>query len=554
MRKIKFLLLAILLSACSCEISGQTTLDFLAPGSAYDKAANTNASLQQVIGCFGDSWEKGTAHQFSSTSPDKGPEPSYASSAYYYSSSTITEFANSDLPNATYGSWWPTWADLYYKVTSRKAVITNMGAGGSEFYPNGDNNNWYTSGTLYAAAVAEINAAMAAVGVSQPRMLHISCGINDARGAQSLANIESAIYSLVTRLQADFPGAPIIFNKIPDISTADPARTLAINGYIQNCTTLYSNVHIATDLGQFEYYIDAPTDLLHLKQIGNELVGAKMIKDMRDKGLIANKPITRTYTSTVNAVINSMPVTPTERERRFICDMVSYLDRKSYWTNLASFYWMDMANENNSKQDWIRSSKTLNKGSGATWVSGKGFQTDGTITGALGTNFIPSTDEVSPNISAGNCFFFTWIDTVYTSGLGTVMGAIGSTSSNQILITQKSDNSVEYSTNSATVTQAASSVVASNGGMAAGKVSTSAQTLLTTFEMTTINGTSANTTAYPDREIYLGALNNNGTIQQPFSGVFKCFFVSPGVTSVTPTHIYKKIRELRNALYYGLYD
>ena len=56
------------------------------------------------------------------------------------------------------------------------------------------------------------------------------------------------------------------------------------------------------------------------------------------------------------------------------------------------------------------------------------------------------------------------------------MGAIGSTSSNQILITQKSDNSVEYSTNSATVTQAASSVVASNGGMAAGKVSTSANT------------------------------------------------------------------------------
>ena len=49
----------------------------------------------------------------------------------------------------------------------------------------------------------------------------------------------------------------------------------------------------------------------------------------------------------------------------FICDMVSYLDGKKLLDKLASFYWMDMANENNSKQDWIRSSKTLNKGSGS---------------------------------------------------------------------------------------------------------------------------------------------------------------------------------------------
>ena len=156
-------------------------------------------------------------------------------------------------------------------------------------------------------------------------------------------------------MQADFPGAPIIFNKIPDISTADPARTLAINGYIQNCTTLYSNVHIATDLGQFEYYIDAPTDLLHLKQIGNELVGAKMIMICAIKALSQISPLLALTLLQSMQVINSMPVTPTERERRFICDMVSYLDRKSYWTNLCVFYWMDMANENNSKQDWIRS-------------------------------------------------------------------------------------------------------------------------------------------------------------------------------------------------------
>ena len=57
-----------------------------------------------------------------------------------------------------------------------------------------------------------------------------------------------------------------------------------------------------TDLGQFEYYIDAQ-QIFHLKQIGNEH-GAKMIKDTFDKGRYHQISPLLTYTSTVNAVIN----------------------------------------------------------------------------------------------------------------------------------------------------------------------------------------------------------------------------------------------------------
>ena len=127
MKKIKFLLLAILLSACSCEISGQTTLDFLVSGISVRQGGKYKRESPASNRLFGDSWEREPLTNSVLPARIKDRSQVMLRLLTTIAPALITEFANSDLPNATYGSWWPTWADLYYKVTSRKAVITNMG-------------------------------------------------------------------------------------------------------------------------------------------------------------------------------------------------------------------------------------------------------------------------------------------------------------------------------------------------------------------------------------------------------------------------------------------
>lgn len=132
--------------------------------------------------------------------------------ALKWNGSSWTDVATTDFNNqvGVYGTSWKQFSLTHYTTKSRGTQLVNGAAGGSEFYPNGDNNNWYTSGTCYDAFKTKMTAALANTGKSNPDVLILWLGTNDITAATSLADITTGAQSLISRLQADYPGVRIL--------------------------------------------------------------------------------------------------------------------------------------------------------------------------------------------------------------------------------------------------------------------------------------------------------------------------------------------------------
>ena len=513
----------------------------------WDNALNTNVNDQQAWLIVGDSIARGTAHQFASVSPDKGPEADYAGSVYYYSGA-VTEMPLTDIPGVIYGSMWPSFGNILYKRTSKKPVFINQGTGGCEFYPNGDNNNWSTSGTLYAPAVTAANNCLAALGTTRLRGIMLCCGINDARAAQTLANIQAAINSLITRLQTDFPGTPIYIINIGREATGTfDARIAAVRGYLEDCTVNFQKVYMAARLENFlSYYDDISPDLLHLTQEGNEEVAHYMGSNLLTNGWIANNPLVRSYTTEAQNVFARMPGVLSDTEKNLINDFVNYLERKGWLSQVKVFQFWHMDNQAKSLQDWFRTGKSGTLGSGATWNANDGITLDGTVNGYVRTNFLPLTDN--GGLSNGNTHYIVWLRQAVSLGVDAcLMGATGPTATHSVVLRQKADNSLEFSCHTGVLSPSATGPLKANTGHGPCKDAVSTQKLLTTPFVARTTGTLANTVAYPPNEMYVGAHNNNGVIQQPYQGKVSCFvFCQATIAGVftLPDQLYKKIRAM----------
>jgi hypothetical protein len=235
---------------------------------------DTNGQGQQAILVIGDSFTKGSNDD---TGP--GPTPTAGTSFYYRSSNnTVIEIGANDLEFArnppTDGSPWPQLAIDFNTITSRKAVIIPCGFGASTFAPNGDNNNWSTTGDNYAIAVGDAGNCMSLLGVTKLKAIIIILGINDARNAVSLATIQSDVASLITRLQTDFPDTDILVVQIGRSETAmGNDRIYAVRQYLKTACIDNDRVFMIGGL------LGAPAaglvsaDNIHLSQTGNNAIG-----------------------------------------------------------------------------------------------------------------------------------------------------------------------------------------------------------------------------------------------------------------------------------------
>lgn len=245
----------------------------------YDRYSNTSPRGQQVWGILGDSLAIGT-----SSAP--GPTPT-AGTVYEYDGSSIIEVGATDLSNANTGSPWPRFGIDYNAAHGLKPVFVNCANGGAEFYPNGDNNNWYTSGTLYAAAKTKIDNALLAAEVLSPRGILVILGINDVRGAQALADVSTGVTSLITRLNTDY-GHPNIYFALPGRSeTAGVAgynsnRHQYVRRLLLNAIGTYTNVHVVCSVLPFANWGLYGADLLHLTQTGNNVLGGLFARYAND--------------------------------------------------------------------------------------------------------------------------------------------------------------------------------------------------------------------------------------------------------------------------------
>lgn len=269
-----------------------------------------NGSGQEVWGLAGDSIALGLGEVV-------GPTPT-SGTVYEFNGTIIVEVSNDDLIQAFVGSPWPKYAIDYNTGNSRKPVFSHTAATGSEFYPNGDNSNWYTSGTLYATFKTKLDNALISAAVTKPKGIIVILGINDAKGAQSLANISIAIASLISRLNSDY-NTPNIYFCLPgrDDSNFSTTRHQHIKRDLIQASKSAENIHVPISLLPLYAWSDYSGDDIHPDQGGNNKIGELVARYILNttqiskvaRGIIAsfNDDISSTKKAAIETFINSFP-------------------------------------------------------------------------------------------------------------------------------------------------------------------------------------------------------------------------------------------------------
>lgn len=238
---------------------------------------------KHLFGVVGDSIARGTNNR------NGEPIPSNDGTLYEFSGASVSQVI--DIASAVDGSQWPSFAVKWKALKSADTVISMGAIGGAEWFPNGDTNNWHTSGANYNIWKAEAEAMEAHYSRKMYAVI-INLGINDARGTKPLADIQAAMFSLIDRINADF-SAPRIYivqlgreergltNRIRDIQklidNADPSHAYNDGGsYGIGLLQRYANLKKAEELERYIGLGLYGTDNLHLSQNGNNHFGEQL--------------------------------------------------------------------------------------------------------------------------------------------------------------------------------------------------------------------------------------------------------------------------------------
>lgn len=511
------ILVLLLLSFLSLHAHAQVPVGVMAASTYYrgeetppspdlDNDDNTNGSDQQLFWGIGNSIVKGVAEN-----GDVGHEIIALNTRFEFNWTSIVELTN-DVDSCNTGSWWPALStELYYR-TSKKPVIVNSGSPGAEWYANGDNNHWGSTGTLRAKALSKLNLAKTAAGVTKVRAIILDGPINDARRSSGFnaATLKTAGQDLIDWIQSVCPGVDIwVINSGRREAGNDDAQTLATHQVVVELIEENDGLYLAGDMLNLaddpnEFY---GADRLHLQMYGNEWVGVSAVKNMWDQNRITHNPITRTYSATALTAFTNANITDDD-DKDILSDLIDYGVRKSLYTPLDELVLSDF-----SLEDFKNSSRALTLMSGAMY-SGGIIYTDGTITGAVQTGFTPSTATSYTQNAASAAIFLHDV----TSTTGTLFGATGSTATQQSIL-YKTATGMEHRTNSGTLTSSGLDAFRQQW-LGLQRANSTTQTIRLNSQ--TGNG-SVTSTGRPNAELYIGAENNNGTLQNPCDMSFRAF-------------------------------
>jgi hypothetical protein len=504
---------------------------------SQDNSDNTNASEQQIWGIFGDSKARGTSPNANET----GPEPFIDNIVYQYISGVGTSAINSgDVNNASSGSPWMKWGIEYYRETSYKPVFVPRGVGGSNFADPGDHSSWDATGTLYTLAKNAVNNGCTDIGTTRPRGILWICGANDERDGVALGTIQTAINAIFAQCVADFPNTPIYIVNLGRTDNGVSARVLSIRGYLEDVCAAYPNqvFMMFREANILDMY---NTDGLHFTQYGNDFLGAKSVQDLKARGLIRNRPFTRTYGSTfiaLKAAVYTGSNTLNTVEKNYINDVVEYLNTQGDWQYIDSWGGLLLDSEAKSLKDMKRSTKDA-VNHGATWRFKGGFETYASTSTYIDLNFRPSTDGVQYTQNAAFASVFLLENKNATSTLASLMGAVGTTNTWVLSIAQGATNGIIHRINANTGSTLGTGNPKSNALYFVRRTS-STQSIL---DEDGVGSNATSTSAgLPNVNIYLGVRNNNGSIDLPYAGRFGSW--SFGSNSINTFRFLRKRREL----------
>lgn len=241
-----------------------------------------------------------------------------ANTLYVWNGSGIDEITTQSVANdGSYGSAWQEFAIRYKARFNRKVVLVQHGSGGSEFYPNGDDNNWSTSGDLYTPAVSEALAAKAFLGVNRVNVI-VCLGINDIRGGQTAVNILAAMVSLRDRLNTDLSNpysTPNIYYVLPgrDETNFNSQKGNLIRRLIVNLG-VDSNAHVAAQTFPYANWGLMNADDIHFTQAGYDLLGEQIFRYMASRSA---------FHKHARSIIASFKDEPTEAQKTAINTFVN---------------------------------------------------------------------------------------------------------------------------------------------------------------------------------------------------------------------------------------
>lgn len=478
-------------------------------GSRYKGDETTDG--KQVVGIIGDSNADGRA----ASVPTVGADTLFLWNA---SGGTVDEITTQSVANETsggpYGSIWQQYATVRKSAFNKKTVIVNGASGGSEFYPNGDNNNWYTSGTLYDAWKTQMEDCLDELGLIKPKHIIINLGINDIRGGTTIANITLGIESLAARIMADFPNTPIRFIQVGRSETTGNGQLFyqtrkAIRDVCQN----NANCHICGDASMFIGITGSyNADNLHYSDTMNGTLG-----DMLERWEFHYNLYTKWANSIISSHYDSINPTLEGKIQSWVNTLGSDYFKMPFFLNLESTH------INNFNLNWTFLGFGINVGATRN-VLGR-LATNGTTSQAFAPGYFNSYMDTGG--SGQNDFRCgTWLGTRTTAN-GTAAVLFSRTDAGGDIIR------VGVASGAGTVTYCANSSANSNGTdgdlvddtlYSVGRNGTAKELWKgSTMDATVTEATSGAC----EQNINIGLNNNNGVLSLPLNADYRLFFASP---------------------------
>jgi hypothetical protein len=269
----------------------------------------TTADGKQLFAIIGDSLG-GTS--------DTGPGPTPTSGTVFeWDGSAEAEVTNADLAAANNGSPWPQMGITYNASSAKKSVFIDNHVPGSEFSPNGDNNNWSSTGTLRAAAETKIDSAVTNYDVI-PKAIFVTLGSNDLRGSVAIATILSDIDAFFTWITTKYPDTDVLIMQVGKTdqaggspNTEGTARAHQIRARIKQNVINNTRVHFYGNGGTLPTY-----DALHWTQVGNNTAG----------NMAARWLLNPSYSKWARSIIASQSVDISTARKDLIEDFVTTVD------------------------------------------------------------------------------------------------------------------------------------------------------------------------------------------------------------------------------------
>lgn len=440
---------------------------------------DTTSDGKQAFLFIGDSTSSGVSNN-SVTTVDN--------TVYSSDGSSITELATGPQFGVTYNA-----------LTGYKPVIIARGVSGATIYPNGNNNNWFTSGDNYAPAAAVANNTLSLLGISRLKGIIINLGINDVNGVQTFVNITTGLNSLISRLQADFPNTPIVVFQIGRNAAGMSARIASMRNLWRQTVIDNTNVHFC---GGYASLV-APGSLydadgIHLTPTGNGEAGK----------MAARWFFNSSYNKWARAVISAQFDELSSARKTLINDFFATASALAGYLELDSFYNFKTTTKNNCFVDWAFLVGPL-ADNGFSFTSNSRISTNGSST-YFRTGFNPT---LGPFKSSQNNVFteMRW-NAAQTSGeylCGSVPVFSGDIRGNGILNRGAAGADVfNYCLNSTKVSALHSGALVIAGGRSA----SNAQAVLLNGVVAASNSGASTT---PDNiEEFIGCLSINGTAGQ----------------------------------------